>query len=81
MYFLNANLPVTRDNVSKALKEARPDGVYTVPYILKLLTEQPESVDILRSCGEVITVGSQCPDEIGDRLVNQGINLCSWLGS
>ncbi|KAL9602179.1 MAG: hypothetical protein Q9219_002043 [cf. Caloplaca sp. 3 TL-2023] len=80
-YFPNANVPATRDSTSKALTVARPDVVYTVPYILKLLAERPESVEALRSCSEVITVGSQCPDELGDRLVGYGINLCNWLGS
>ncbi|KAL8707032.1 MAG: hypothetical protein Q9225_007868, partial [Loekoesia sp. 1 TL-2023] len=81
MYFLNANIPVTRDSASEAFTVAQPDVVYTVPYILKLLAERPESVNVLRSCREVNTIGSQCPDELGDRLVDQGINLCNQLGS
>ncbi|KAL8734217.1 MAG: hypothetical protein Q9166_001703 [cf. Caloplaca sp. 2 TL-2023] len=81
IYFLNANLPLTRDNVNEAMTAARPDAVYAVPYILKLLAENPESIEVLRSCHEVMTLGSRCPDELGDSLVNQGVNLCNFLGS
>ncbi|KAL8799309.1 MAG: hypothetical protein Q9182_005984 [Xanthomendoza sp. 2 TL-2023] len=75
IYFLNPNLPLTQDNVTEAMTAARPDAVYAVPYILKLLAEHPRSIEVLRSCYQIMTVGSQCPDELGDRLVDQGINL------
>ncbi|KAL8958002.1 MAG: hypothetical protein Q9193_004858, partial [Seirophora villosa] len=81
LFFLNSNLPLTSENVSKALKAAQPDQVYAVPYVLKLLSEQPEGLEVLRSCAAVVTTGSQCPDTLGDRLVNEGVNLCNWLGS
>ncbi|KAL8706728.1 MAG: hypothetical protein Q9201_000253 [Fulgogasparrea decipioides] len=65
-YFLNANLPLTHDTVTKALEVAQPATIYAVPYILKLLGERSEGIDILRSCEQVITTGSQCPEELGD---------------
>ncbi|KAL8933717.1 MAG: hypothetical protein Q9216_006236 [Gyalolechia sp. 2 TL-2023] len=80
-YFPNPHVPITRDSIYEALRVARPQVVHAVPYVLKLLAERPESVDVLKSCSEVITVGSRCPDELGDRLVDLGVNLCSWLGS
>lgn len=80
-FFPNANVPITRDSIYRALTVARPDVVRAVPYVLKLLAERPESVDVLKSCSEVTTIGSRCPDELGDRLVDLGINLCNWLGS
>ncbi|KAL8778824.1 MAG: hypothetical protein Q9194_001781 [Teloschistes cf. exilis] len=81
IYFMNANLPLTHDTITNALLAARPDIVYAVPYILKVMAERPESVDVLRSCDQVLFIGSQCPDELGDRLVDQGINLGTWLGA
>ncbi|KAL8694896.1 MAG: hypothetical protein Q9218_000560 [Villophora microphyllina] len=81
VYFMNANIPLTHDTVTKALTAAQPDIVYAVPYILKLLVESPDSVEVLRSCDQVLFIGSQCPDELGDRLVSQGINLGTWLGA
>lgn len=81
VFFSNANRPLTAENVSKAVTAARPDQIFAVPYVLKLLSEQPESLDVLRSCAAVVTVGSHCPDTLGDRLVNEGVNLCNWFGS
>lgn len=81
VYFPNANLPLTSQNITEALTVARPDAVYAVPFILKLLAEEPRSIELLRSCREVMTVGSRCPDELGDRLVEQGVNLCNSFGS
>ncbi|KAL8645201.1 MAG: hypothetical protein Q9210_006841, partial [Variospora velana] len=81
MFFLNANRPLTAENVSKAVTAARPDQIFAVPYVLKLLSEQPEGLDVLRSCAAVVTAGSHCPDTLGDRLVHEGINLCNWFGS
>ncbi|KAL8738447.1 MAG: hypothetical protein Q9181_000761 [Wetmoreana brouardii] len=80
-YFLDANLPLTHDTVTKALKGAQPAAVYAVPYVLKLLGEQSEGIDVLRSCEQVVTTGSQCPEELGDRLVHAGVKLGIWLGS
>ncbi|CAO1598011.1 hypothetical protein XANCAGTX0491_001788 [Xanthoria calcicola] len=81
VFFPNANLPLTSQNITEALTVARPDAVYAVPFILKMLAEQPSSVELLRSCTEVATVGSRCPDELGHRLVEQGVHLCNEFGS
>ncbi|KAL8666683.1 MAG: hypothetical protein Q9202_001221 [Teloschistes flavicans] len=45
------------------------------------MAERQDSVDVLKSCDQVMFIGSQCPDELGDRLVDQGINLGTWLGA
>ncbi|KAL8777966.1 MAG: hypothetical protein Q9213_007632 [Squamulea squamosa] len=81
VYFPNANLPITRQNVTEAVKAAQPDAIYAVPHILKLLAEQPQSIEVMSRCHEVMTLGSQCPDELGNRLVDQGVNLCNLLGA
>ncbi|KAL8947134.1 MAG: hypothetical protein Q9222_006550 [Ikaeria aurantiellina] len=81
VYFLNANLPLTRGTITEAMKASRPDALYAVPYILKIMAEQVESIEVLRSCREVVTVGSQCPDELGDSLVAQGVPLATVLGA
>ncbi|KAL8649833.1 MAG: hypothetical protein Q9226_005412 [Calogaya cf. arnoldii] len=68
-------------NMTEALTVAQSDAVYAVPFILKILAERPRGIELLRSCREVTTVGSRCPDELGDRLVKQGVHLCNFLGS
>ncbi|KAL8680911.1 MAG: hypothetical protein Q9186_002923 [Xanthomendoza sp. 1 TL-2023] len=68
IYFLNPNLPLTGDNVTEAITAAQPDAFYAVPYIFKLLAEQPRSVELLRSCYEAVTVGSGSMDrDAGDK--------------
>ncbi|KAL8873972.1 MAG: hypothetical protein Q9174_000626 [Haloplaca sp. 1 TL-2023] len=81
VYFLNANVPLTHDNLAEAFDVAQPAVVYTVPYILKLLTESSQGVSLLQSCDQVVSVGSQCPQELGDYLVENRVNLGTWLGS
>ncbi|KAL8965587.1 MAG: hypothetical protein Q9197_006448, partial [Variospora fuerteventurae] len=81
VFFSDANRPLTAENISKVVTAARPDQIFAVPYVLKLFSEQPESLDVLRSCAAVVTVGSHCPDALGDRLVKEGVNLCNWFGS
>jgi len=62
------------------INEARPSVFNTVPYGLKLLSEQQSGIEALRSCQVVIFIGSQCPEELGDRLVHQGVKLGSAFG-
>lgn len=81
VYFLNPNLPVTCDGLTTAINEAKPSTICVVPYVLKLLREQQSGLDALRSCEQVISTGSQCPDDLGDYLVERGVNLSTFLGS
>ncbi|KAK4705002.1 hypothetical protein P7C70_g1213, partial [Phenoliferia sp. Uapishka_3] len=46
-----------------------------VPHILKHMAESQEGIDELRSFSETYFAGSAMPDEIGDRLVAQGVNV------
>ena len=38
-------------------------------------------IDAMKGCSEVIFSGTQCPDELGDKLVSQGVNLASLFGA
>lgn len=49
--------------------------------MLKLLSEQENGIEALKSCEQVIFTGSQCPDDLGDCLVERGVNLASLMGS
>ena len=50
---------------------------YGVPYALKLLAESDEGISVLSELKAVMFGGSACPDSLGDRLVNNGVNLIS----
>ena len=81
VYFPNHNLPLTYENLMDAIKEARPHLLCVVPYALKLLAEQKAGIEALKSCKQVIFIGSQCPDDLGDHLVESGVQLASFIGS
>ena len=52
-----------------------------VPFVLKLLREQEQGIEALKSCEQVLFTGSQCPKELGDYLVDRGVDLTSSIGS
>ena len=81
VYFLNPDLPLTCDGLIAAILEAKPGTLCAVPYVLKLLAEQENGIDALKQIGQVMFTGSQCPDDLGDRLVEKGVNLASFMGT
>jgi len=81
MYLGNHSLPVTYQNLYDALQVAKPDQISAVPYVIKLLAEKPEGVQELVKPKLVLYGGSSCPDDLGDRLVAQGVNLVSNYGA
>ncbi|KAL8952684.1 MAG: hypothetical protein Q9222_001421 [Ikaeria aurantiellina] len=81
IFFPNSNLPLTCGNLSQAIIEAQPAVLNIVPYILKMLSEEARGVEALKICEQVISAGSGCPDDIGDRLIDQGVNLATYFAS
>lgn len=81
IFFPNPNLPLTCANLTAAINEIRPAVLNAVPYVLKLLAEEKGGLEALKSCDQVIFAGSQCPDELGHRLVTQGVNLATYFAS
>lgn len=80
-FFLNPNRPVTCKGLTAAIQAAKPSTLCAVPYTLKLLREQQSGIEALKSCGQVVFTGSQCPDDLGDFLVGQGVNLATFMGA
>lgn len=78
--FTNASKPMTNAALVSAMRTMQPQSFHAVPYTLKLLAESPEGIEELRKCVIVITGGSPCPDELGDLLVQKGVNLVSHYG-
>ncbi|KIV99895.1 uncharacterized protein PV09_08558 [Verruconis gallopava] len=77
----NANLPLTASNLIQTLEAVRPGSFHGVPYALKLLAEDHRGTNLLAQCKLVMFGGSSCPDDIGDKLVSNGVYLVSHYGS
>ncbi|KAJ5179953.1 hypothetical protein N7492_003163 [Penicillium capsulatum] len=79
-FMWNAALPLTADSVVSALESARPESVAAVPYMLQLLVENRRGIAALRECKLVTYGGAPCPDELGDRLVSEGVHFGGSFG-
>lgn len=79
-FMWNAALPLTADSVISALESARPESVAAVPYMLQLLVENRRGIAALRDCQLVTYGGAPCPDELGDRLVSEGVQFGGSFG-
>jgi hypothetical protein len=76
-----SELPLTTSNITRALENApKTDGFYVVPYVLKLLGESDQGVGLLKGFKIVTYGGAACPDELGDRLVREGVRLVGHYG-
>ncbi|KAI8628656.1 acetyl-CoA synthetase-like protein [Xylariaceae sp. FL1651] len=74
-HLYNADLPLTAEHLVAALKEIQPEICHSVPYVLKLMAERQDGIDVLKRCKFVTSAGARTPDELGDRVVEQGVNL------
>ncbi|KAM0720927.1 hypothetical protein Q7P37_003212 [Cladosporium fusiforme] len=81
IFWVNHGQPITSDNLLEAMQAVKPQMVSAVPYVLKLLAEKQEGIDALARAQLVMYAGSSCPDELGDRLVNGGVNLIANYGA
>ncbi|CAI7655118.1 unnamed protein product [Penicillium glandicola] len=79
-YMWNAALPLTAELVAAALEEAKPESVAAVPYMLQILIDDPRGIALLRKCKLVTYGGAPCPDELGDRLVSEGVHFGGSFG-
>jgi thioester reductase-like protein len=81
MFWVNHKAPITSTNLLEAMQAAKPQMVSAVPYVLKLLAEKEEGIAALAKTMLVMYAGSSCPDELGDRLVEAGVNLIANYGA
>jgi len=77
----NADLPLTQEYLAAILSKYDFDIFYGVPYALKVLSETNEGIALLRRLKVVMYGGSACPDDLGDKLVNEGVNLVGHYGA
>lgn len=81
IYMYSASLPLTHQNLLNIMQKYRFDIFYGVPYALKLLGESSEGIEALAKLKVVMFGGSACPDALGDKLVDRGVNLISHYGT
>ena len=75
LYLYDDDQPRTQEALIEALRVAQSEALWTTPHELKLLAVKPEGVNVLKRCRIVSSHGSRCPDELGDTLVKQGVQL------
>ncbi|KAH8650872.1 hypothetical protein BGZ60DRAFT_462084 [Tricladium varicosporioides] len=80
-HLYNVNLPLTADNLIAILEKIQPEAVHTVPYGLGLMAERQSGLNALKRCKVVTAAGARTPDELGDRLVKEGINFGVVFGT
>ncbi|KAI6503945.1 putative NRPS-like protein biosynthetic cluster [Pyricularia oryzae] len=80
MALYNASIPMTSASLVEGLDHIKPETFHCVPYVLKILSETPEGLAALARCKMVVYAGAGCPDDLGDLLVEKGVNLVSHYG-
>ncbi|HEY6078895.1 MAG TPA: SDR family oxidoreductase [Polyangiaceae bacterium] len=82
IYFYNPNLPLSARQLTAVFKHLgdQLEIFYGVPYALKVLAN-PEGLELLKRFEIVMFGGSACPDDLGDMLVEAGVNLVSHYGA
>ncbi|KAH9907731.1 acetyl-CoA synthetase-like protein [Xylariomycetidae sp. FL2044] len=86
-FFPEGAAPITGSNVAKAVTYACGTGTSpvkyfsSVPYVLQMLAETTEGVQLLRGMDLVGVGGAALPPSVGDKLVESGIRLVSRMGS
>lgn len=81
VFLPNHSYPVTQQNLIDAMKVAEPEMLSAVPYVLKLMVETEEGIELLTKPDVVLFAGSGCPDDLGDQLVEKGVNLVANYGA
>jgi thioester reductase-like protein len=82
IYFYDPNLPLSARQLTAVFKHlgSELEIFYGVPYALKVLATD-EGLQLLKGFKVVMFGGSACPDELGDMLVNAGVNLIAHYGA
>lgn len=81
------NLPVTADNIVKLIETANsatkvPVKLFTgVPWVQRECSESPSALEVLRKMDMVGFGGASMPEDVGYKLVRNGVKLVSRFGS
>jgi thioester reductase-like protein len=80
--FYNPHLPLSARQLTAVFKHlgSELEIFYGVPYALKVLATD-EGLKLLKNFKVVMFGGSACPDDLGDMLVDAGVNLVAHYGA
>jgi thioester reductase-like protein len=80
--FYNPDLPLSARQLTAVFKHlgSELEIFYGVPYALKVLATD-EGLQLLKNFKVVMFGGSACPDDLGDMLVDAGVNLIAHYGA
>ncbi|KAL6704711.1 hypothetical protein ACN47E_007993 [Coniothyrium glycines] len=81
MYYYNYSLPLTSQNLTDVLEHVKPELLFCVPYILKLLGETTKGIRCLAAVDLILYGGSACPDDLGNTLVAHNVNIAANYGA
>ncbi|KAL1623618.1 putative NRPS-like protein biosynthetic cluster [Neofusicoccum ribis] len=81
IHLYNASLPLAKQYLIDIIKKHDFEIFYGVPYVLNLLAEDQEGLDLLARFKIVMFGGSSCPDSLGHKLTDHGVYLVSHYGS
>ncbi|RAL67420.1 hypothetical protein DID88_008175 [Monilinia fructigena] len=77
----SATLPMTADNLMLAIEATKPEVFHAVPYALGLLIEHPRGMPYLKHAKIVTAGGARTPDELGDLLAAEKVNIGVVFGT
>ncbi|KAE8552658.1 hypothetical protein TMatcc_007967 [Talaromyces marneffei ATCC 18224] len=77
----NAKLPLTNSNLVIAMRAANTESFHCVPYILKVHAETTEGIKELAKAKLVSFGGSSYRGDLGDMLIENGVNLIAQFGA
>ncbi|KPI43479.1 uncharacterized protein AB675_6886 [Cyphellophora attinorum] len=77
VFFENDRVQFTVEGAVKFVQEARPDKIGITPWTLGMLATVPKGIEGLRHARRVEMFGAVCSDELGDKLVAEGVKLAS----
>ncbi|RBR13584.1 hypothetical protein FVER53590_08545 [Fusarium verticillioides] len=86
-FFPEGQAPITGANIMRAIEFARSHSPIpvkyfsSVPYVLQMLSEEYGGIEVLQTMDLVGVGGAALPPAIGDKLVDEGVNLLSRMGS
>lgn len=81
MSYYNYTFPITSQNLVDVLEHVKPELLFCVPYILKLLGETERGTKALAAIDLIMYGGSACPDDLGNRLVSKDVNITANYGA
>jgi acyl-CoA synthetase (AMP-forming)/AMP-acid ligase II len=78
---ISATMPMTTDNLVRAVKAIQPEVIHAVPYALGLMVESEAGIDALKAAKIVTAAGARTPDELGDKLLAEGVEFGVVFGT